>query len=261
MSTTASLSLYSGDPLPDPTAYRSIMGALQYYTITRPYISFTVNKVCQFMHAPTTHHWLAVKWILRYLKGTLQHSFTFQASSDLSLMCYSDADWASSPDDKKSTSGYCVFFGPNLISWSSGKQRVVSRSSAESEYRGLANAAAELMWIEQLLSELQFTLPRSPTLFYDNISARDMAHNPVLHARTKHIEIDFHFVRERVITQAFNTRHLKTNLLTFWPSLCLHPDFKVLEPSWQFFTVLSACRGILRQISSISGAIILSTIY
>ena len=183
MSTTSSLSLYKGDSLSDPTSYQSIVGALQYCTITRPDISFALNKVCQFMHAPTTQHWLAVKRILRYLKGTITHGITFHASSDLPLTCYSDADWASSPDDQKSTSGYYVFLGPNLISWSSGKQWVVSRSSEESEYRGLANAIAELILVEQLLSELQFTLSQPPILFYDNVSARDMAHNPIMHAR------------------------------------------------------------------------------
>ena len=202
MSTTTSLSLYAGDPLLDPYTYQSIVGALEYCTITRLDISFAVNKVCQYMHAPTNYHWLVVKRILRYIKGTIKHGINFQASSDLSLTCYSDTDCASSPENRKSTSGYCIFFGSNLISWSSGKQHVVFTSNAESEYRGLANAAAELMWIEQLLFELQFSLPRSPTLFYDNTSARDMAHNPILHARTKHIEIDFHFVYERVINQA-----------------------------------------------------------
>ena len=202
MSTASSLSLYDGDSFSDPTLYRSIVGALQYCTITRPDISFAVNKVCQYMHAPTTQHWLAVKRILRYLKGTSTHGITLHRSSDLPLTCYSDADWASSPDDRKSTSGYCCFLGPNLISWSSGKQRVVSRSSAESEYRGLANAAAELIWVEQLLSELQFSLPQPPVLFYDNTSARDMAHNPVMHARTKHIEIDYHFIRDRIVNNA-----------------------------------------------------------
>ena len=116
MSTTTSLSLHVGDPLSDPYTYRSIVGALQYCTITRPDISFAVNKVCQFMHAPTTSHCLAIKRILRYLKGTITHGITFQASSDLPLISYSDANWASSPDDHKSTSGHCVFLGPNLIS-------------------------------------------------------------------------------------------------------------------------------------------------
>ena len=111
------------------------------------------------MHALTSQHWLTVKRILRYLKDTITHGITLQASFDMPLTCYSDADWASLPDDHKSTSGYGVFLGPNLISWSPGKQKVVSRSSAESKYRGITNAAIELMWIEQLLSELQFTLP------------------------------------------------------------------------------------------------------
>ena len=126
MSTTTSLSLHKGDPLPDPSIYRSIVGALQYCIITHLDISFAVNNVCQFIHAPTTQHWPAVKRLLHYLKSSISHGITFHASSDLTLTCYSDVDWASSPDGRKSTNGYYSFLGPNLISWSSGKQRVVS---------------------------------------------------------------------------------------------------------------------------------------
>ncbi|KAL6348389.1 hypothetical protein AAG906_005694 [Vitis piasezkii] len=135
------LSIADGEPLSalDATHYRSLVGALQYITLTRPKISFVVNRACQYMAHPTTSHLQAAKRILRYLKG------------------YTDADWASCPDDRRSTSGFCLFFCTNLISWSSTKQRVVSRSSAESEYRALAFLAA------------------------------------------KHIEIDLHFVRDKVL--------------------------------------------------------------
>lgn len=121
MASSVSLSLYDGEQLPDPTAYQSIVGALQYCTITRPNISLAVNKVCQFLHSPTIVHWKAVKRILCYLKGTLTHGLSLQGSSSFHLTCYTDADWASCPDDRKNTSGHCCFFGSNLISWSSFK--------------------------------------------------------------------------------------------------------------------------------------------
>ncbi|CAL8990669.1 unnamed protein product, partial [Prunus brigantina] len=121
-------SITDGDPLPDATEYRSVVGALQYLTLTRPDIAFAVNQVCQFMHRPTTVHWIAVKRILRYLNGTISHGLFYRPSS-LHLIAYSDADYAGDPDDRRSTGGYCIFLGNNLISWSSKKQRGVSRSS------------------------------------------------------------------------------------------------------------------------------------
>ena len=154
------------------------------------------------MHSPTTVHWNGIKRILRYLKSTISHGISFQDSSDLSLTCFIDVDWASCPDDRKSTSGYCCFPGSDLISWSSSKQRVVSRSSAELEYRGLANAAAELIWVEALLAELHLSLPSPAALLCDNISATQLAANPILHVQTNHIEIDFHFIRERVVNKS-----------------------------------------------------------
>lgn len=208
MSSTASLSIHDGKPLEDGTQFRSIVWALQYCTLTRPDIAYAVNRVCQFMHCPTEVHWLAVKRILRYLKGTSHLGLVFTASPDTSLVCYTDADWASNPDDRRSTSGYCVFLGNNLISWSSSKQHVVSRSSDESEYRGLTNGAAELVWIQSVLAELSVPLSTVPSLLCDNQSALKLTANPVFHARTKHIEIDYHFVREKVARKALTVHYV-----------------------------------------------------
>ena len=151
------------------------------------------------MHQPTDCHWLVVKWILWYLKGSLSHGIFLSAALDLSLFASTDSNWASYPDDRKSTSGYCVFLGSSLISWASSKQLVVSRSSIESEYCGITNVAAELSWIESLLRELHATLPFPLTLYCDDLSATHLAANPVLHSRAKHVEINYHFIRDKVL--------------------------------------------------------------
>lgn len=204
------LSKMGGNHVADPTFYRSIVGALQYATITRPEISYSVNKACQFLSQPLEEHWKAVKRILRYLKGTENHGLLLQPASTqqpLHLTGFCDADWASDPDDRRSTSGACIFLGPNLVSWWSKKQTLVARSSAEAEYRSLANTTSEILWLQSLLTELRckFTIPR---IYCDNLSTVALSHNPVLHSRTKHMELDIFFVREKVISKSLEICHI-----------------------------------------------------
>ncbi|XP_023742457.1 uncharacterized mitochondrial protein AtMg00810-like [Lactuca sativa] len=123
----------SGPPVTDPTLYRSLTGALQYLTFTRPDITNVVQQVCLFMHDPREPHFTALKRILRYLRGTLDHGLQLYASPSHGLVAYSDADWAGYPTTRRSTSGYYVFLGQNLVSWSSKRQGTISRSSAETE--------------------------------------------------------------------------------------------------------------------------------
>ena len=213
LSTSESLSRAVGTALgpEDSFRYRSIVGGLQYLTLTRPDISFAVNKVCQFLSQPTDVHWEAVKRILRYIKGTLHTGLKFRRSSFTGISIFTDADWAGCVDDRLSTSGYAIFVGPNLVSWSSKKQPTVSRSSTEAEYKALANGVAEAIWINSLLKELGVTRQRTPILWCDNLGATYLTANPVFHARTKHIEIDFHFVRERVAKGALDVRFISSS--------------------------------------------------
>ncbi|GJT56475.1 ribonuclease H-like domain-containing protein [Tanacetum coccineum] len=178
-----------GAPVQDPTLYRSLAGGLQYLTFTRPDLSYAVQQICLYMHDPREPHLAALKRILRYVQGTLDLGLHLYASSTTSLVGYTDADWAGCPSTRRSTSGYCVFLGDNLLSWSAKRQHTLSRSSAEAEYRGVANVVAETAWLRNLLRELHSPLSTATLVYCDNVSAVYMSANPVQHQRTKHIEI------------------------------------------------------------------------
>ncbi|GJU10299.1 ribonuclease H-like domain-containing protein [Tanacetum coccineum] len=158
-----------------------------------------IQQVCLYMHDPREPHFAALKRIMRYVQGTLELGLQLYASATTSLVGYTDdADWASCPSTRRSISDYCVFLGDNLLSWSAKRQHTISRSSAEAEYRGVANVVAETAGIRNLLCELHSPLLTATLVYCDNVSAFYMSANPVQHQRTKHIEIDIHFVRDMV---------------------------------------------------------------
>ncbi|XP_023756892.2 uncharacterized mitochondrial protein AtMg00810-like [Lactuca sativa] len=206
--TNSKLSLHDGDPVADPSLYRSLAGALQYLTFTHPDISYAVQQICLFMHAPKISHFSALKRIIRYIKGTPDHGLTLLSSPSTQLVSYIDADWGSCPDTRRSTSGYCIFLGDNLISWSAKCQATLSRSSAEAEYRGVANVVTEVYWLHNLLLELHAPLKRSAIVYCDNVYAVYLSGNPVQHQRTKHIEMDIHFLHEKVTIGKIRVLHI-----------------------------------------------------
>uniref|UniRef100_A0A2N9FLT4 Integrase catalytic domain-containing protein n=1 Tax=Fagus sylvatica TaxID=28930 RepID=A0A2N9FLT4_FAGSY len=180
------LNIHDGEPLPDATLYRQLVGSLVYLTVTRPDISYAVHIVSQFMAAPRSLHYAAVLRILRYLKGTLFHGLHFSSQLSLILQAYSDADWAGDPTDRRSTIG------------------------TEAEYRALADTTAELLWLRWLLQDLGIDCSTVVPIHCDNRSAIQIAHNNVFHEHTKHIEIDSHFVRHHLLQGTLQLRSVSS---------------------------------------------------
>jgi hypothetical protein len=200
----------SGPPVEDAFQFQSIAGALQYLTFTQPDITYAVQQICLHMHNPWEPHLTAMKRILHYLQGTPDYGLLLRHLSSSDLIVYTDADWAGCPDTRRSTSGYAVFMGDNLVSWSAKRQTVVSRSSAEAKYHAIANGVAEATWLRQLLHELQTPPPRCTLVYCDNISVVYLSTNSVQHHHTKHVEIDLYFVREKVVIGQVHVLHVPT---------------------------------------------------
>lgn len=179
------------------------------------------------------------------MKGTISYGLRLRASSHTNLIGFADAGYGSDQDDCRSQHGFAIYYGSNLISWASTKQRVVARSSTEAEYRALAATTAEVLWLQQLLRELDRPLKTPPLLLCDNLSATFMTHNPVLHKRSKHIHIDYHFVRERVASKELLVRHVQSvdQMPTFLLRRLAHNAFFFYGPSFMFFLDHDLARG------------------
>ncbi|XP_042038368.1 uncharacterized mitochondrial protein AtMg00810-like [Salvia splendens] len=145
MDSTKKLQLDFGTLMEDPSKYRRLIGRLLYLCITRPDITYAVHKLSQFVSKPCVGHWNAAEKVLRYLKKTPGHGLFYSSSSKPTISIFSYADWAACPDTRKSMTGYCLFLGNSLISWKAKKQNTISRSSAEAEYRAMAQATCEVV--------------------------------------------------------------------------------------------------------------------
>ncbi|XP_043725672.1 uncharacterized mitochondrial protein AtMg00810-like [Telopea speciosissima] len=193
-------------PLHDVGQYQCLVGRLIYLTITRPDIAYAVSYVSQFMQAPTHGHMELIDQLLRYLKASPGRGVLMKNNGHTEIVGYIDADWAGSPVDRRSTTGFCTFVGGNIVTWKRKKQSGVARLSAEAEYRAMASATSEIVWLRILLQELGCETTAKPTKFFcDNQAATHIASNPVFHEKTKHIEVDCHFVREKVQDKTIET--------------------------------------------------------
>ncbi|PKU66764.1 Retrovirus-related Pol polyprotein from transposon TNT 1-94 [Dendrobium catenatum] len=208
-STKQPIQFKQDNTISDAVTYRKITGALQYLTIKRPDIAHATNTLSQHTHDPQPIHFHLLKCLLRYIRGTINFGLPITKSSMI-LRTFSDADWAGDPITRKSTSGFCTFLGDTLVSWTVKKQHTVSRSSTEYEYRALAAATADTIWLKRLLADFNILHNTPIAVYCDNTSAIALANNPVFHARTKHIEIDQRFIRDHISNKTISFLPIST---------------------------------------------------
>lgn len=200
-----------GKLLDDPTQYRKMVGSLIYLTLTRPDIAFAVGVLSRFMQEPRKPHMAAMKGVFKYLKATVGKGIWFGRRCDPKLHGYCDADYGGDLDGRRSTTGYVFMFGSSPISWSSKLQPTVSLSTTEAEYRAATEAAQECVWLVELMKNLNQKVEHPVLMRCDNISAIKLAQNPVFHARTKHIEVHYHFIREKVLKGEIDLQHVESD--------------------------------------------------
>lgn len=194
----------------DAGTYRSLIGRLIYLTHSRPDISFSVGVLSRFMNSPTKYHMGAAKRILRYLGGTTSYGILYERGIVGKLEGYSDSDWAGCLDDRKSTSGVVFNLGSGAVTWSSKKQEITALSSTEAEYIALCSAACQGLWMKRILEDCGIQCFESIYVKCDNKSCIAIARNPVLHGRTKHIDVKFHFVHSLVTDGVIQLEHCNT---------------------------------------------------
>ena len=183
----------------DQGLYQSAVGSLLYLSVgTRPAITYAVNNVARYCADPAKEHWIAVKRIMRYLKGTKDFGLQYTKEGRKDCVGFSDADWAGNSDDRRSITGYMFQISGAAVTWKSRKQQCVALSTAEAEYMALSSAAQEAIWMRRLIGDLKCSSSETSTLIYeDNQAAMCMAKNEQFHGRAKHIDIKY-LVREQV---------------------------------------------------------------
>lgn len=178
---------------------------------TRPDISYAIGNVSRYMENPTVAHERALKRILKYIAGTKSHGILFKHNGNHQLCGFSDADYAGDVDSRKSTSGYVFLFNDSIISWRSSLQKCVSISTTESEYVSASEAVKELVWLKRLYDELVPNQRAEASFYMDNVSAIRLVKNPEFHKRTKHIDVRYHFMREKFNDGLFKLEHVSTD--------------------------------------------------
>ncbi|KAJ0434592.1 putative RNA-directed DNA polymerase [Helianthus annuus] len=211
MDVNAKLYADKGNKLDDPTMYRQIIGSLIYLTITRPDIAFAVGVLSRYMQSPRKPHLDVARKLLRYVKSTFGSGITFEKGVELELVGYCDADYAGDLDTRRSTTGYVFMLGKGAVTWCSKRQPTVSLSTTEAEYRSAAMAAQEVSWLKLLLKELKQNVKEKVVVFCDNLSSIHLAEKPMFHARSKHIEVHYHFIREKVLEGEIDLKYIDTN--------------------------------------------------
>jgi len=211
MSTTDKLITDENGKSVDSKKYRGMIGSLLYITASRPDIMFSVRKCVRFQADPKESHLTAVKRIFRYLKGTTELVLWYPKDQPFNLVCFSDSDYAGHHIDRKSTSGTCQFLGGCLLSWFSKKQNSVSISTTEAEYVAAARCCAQILWMKQTFADYNLKFD-CVSILCDNTSTINLSKNYVLHARSKHIDIRHHFLRDHVNNGSIKLEHIDTEL-------------------------------------------------
>jgi hypothetical protein len=191
--------------------YQALVGCLLFVTITRPSISYSVGCVSRYLSKPRQTHMTAAKNILRYLKGTINYGLCISNEIDYKLTSYTDANYARDLDTRRSTYGIIHKLGNSPIEWSSKRQPTVALSTTEAEYRVLSKAAKDIVHLRRLLTELKVCDTTPTPLLSDNQSCIKLVANPILHAWTKHIEIEYHFICKKTIAGDVNVSNIRTS--------------------------------------------------
>jgi hypothetical protein len=196
MVTGCKLSKDDDSPDVDQSSYRSMIGSLLYIITFHPDIMYVVGIVGRYQATPKQSHFLVVKRIFRYLKGTMDYGLWYPRTHFFQLSVYSNVDWDNCMDERKSTSGGAFFLGDSLVSWLSKKQGSISLSTTKDEYIAAATCCTQVLWMIQTLADLEVKYAALISIHYDNTSTISVSKNPLFHSKTKHIPIKYHFLRE-----------------------------------------------------------------